>query len=152
MELINLFLSIILAFLPIVGAFVAGWFIATDKNRNELFKQKLESYRKLSAQISKVYTIGVALDKVEHESKDSIYQKEAVNLLNMLFSESIFLEQATLEQVSKFIQMKPSEYAHNKEKINDIICIFRNDLRLSRLNIMNQLSSLKLDAKRMLHK
>ena len=152
MKFIYSFLSIIAAFLPIIGAFVAGWFIATDKNRNELFKQKLESYRKLSAQISKVYTLGYSIDKIEIDNKDSVYKKEAASLLNMLFSEAIFLEKSTFEQISKFIHMKPAEYLQNKEEINTIIDTFRNDLRLNQLNVINQLSSLKLDVKRVLNR
>ncbi|WP_321493962.1 hypothetical protein [uncultured Desulfobacter sp.] len=151
------FLSILGTLLSVVASFIAGWFVATDKNRNELFKQKLESYKKLSAQVAKVYTLGGALEKIsdseiDNETREDVYKKEAVILLNMTFSEMLFLEQATLKQVYRFIQMKPSEYNKNKEEINKIIDIFREDLSLQRLNVMNQLSTLALDIKKLLYK
>ena len=46
MQYIQSFLSIAGAFLTIIGSFIAGWFVATDKNRSELFKQKLGAYPK----------------------------------------------------------------------------------------------------------
>jgi hypothetical protein len=70
MQYIQSFLSIAGAFLTIIGAFIAGWFVATDKNRSELFKQKLGAYKNLSGQISKVYTLGVTLDKIEEPNAD----------------------------------------------------------------------------------
>ena len=152
MQYIHSLLSIAGAFLTITGAFIAGWFVATDKNRSELFKQKLGAYKNLSGQISKVYTLGVALEKIEVANSDSVYRKEAAALLNMLLSEAIFLEEHTMKQIFKFIQMQPSEYSHNKEDINKIIGIFRNDLSLSHLNLINQLSSLKIDVKKLLGK
>lgn len=152
MQYIQSFLSIAGAFLTIIGAFIAGWFVATDKNRSELFKQKLGAYKNLSGQISKVYTLGVALDEIEEPNADRVYRKEAAALLNMLLTEAIFIEENAMKQIFKFIQMQPSEYSKNKDEINKIIDIFRNDLSLSHLNLLNQLSSLKIDVKKLLGK
>lgn len=145
-------LSFIGMIIPIVGAFIAGWYVATDKNRSELFKQRLATYRKLSGQISTVYTLGVSLDKVDVPKSDIVYKKEAAALLNLILSETLFLEENSMKQVFKFLQMKPSEYSDNKKVINEIISTFREELTLRKFDIMNQLSSLSVDTIRLLRR
>ncbi len=151
----QIFLSIISALgvlFSVAGAFIAGWYVATDKNRSELFKQRLAAYRKLSGQISKVYTLGVSLDTVEVPKADLVYQKEAAALLNLILAEALLLDEHSTKQVFKFLQMKPEQYSKNKKEINEIISAFRDDLTLRKLDIMNQLSSLSVDTKRLLRK
>ncbi len=135
--------TFLLPIISIGGAFIAGWFVATDKNRNELFKQKLESYKRLSSQICKIYTIGIGNKYYELPKGEDIHGKECAALLSMLFTESIFLEEKSSLRIFEFIKMKPEEYEENKGMIDEIIQALRHDLRINRLNFINQLSSLK---------
>jgi hypothetical protein len=142
----EILLSIISVLLSLFCGFVGGWLIATDKNRNEIFKQKLESYRKLVAQISKVYTLGVAIEiiddnEVDKNIKKTLYKKEASSLLLMTFSETIFLEQTTFNQLNKFLEIHHSEYLKRREEIKEILQTFREDLRLRELNTINMLTT-----------
>lgn len=137
-------ISSLLAVFSLAVSFTVGWLVATDKNRNELFKQKLESYKKVSAQVAKVYTVGVALEniqdsEIDNKTRENLYRKEATTLLNMTFSEMLFLDKAVYEQVFKVIQMKPSEYSKNKEEIKKAIDSLRENLNLQKLNKINQL-------------
>jgi len=126
-------------------AFIAGWFVSTDKNRNELFKQKVESYKKISAQVSRVFAIGVNLNSIK--DPDDVHKSETVLLLNMLFTESLFLPKDLAIKINTFIAMQPENYKDNKEVISEIIGELRGDLRIDRLNLINQITSLKLDDK-----
>ncbi len=127
----------------ILAAFTAGWIVATDKNRNELFKQKIESYKKLSTQVSRVFAIGVELENIEDPS--DVHKSETVLLLNMLFTESLFLPKDITIKIYKFIVMKPKDYKDNKEEIAEITGELRADLRIDRLNLINKITSLEFD-------
>lgn len=135
-----------------VISFIAGWLVATDKNRSELFKQKLCSYKKIIEQVSKVYTIGYSIDKINYEGSEVIYKNEASTLLILIISESIFIEKDILRQLYKFLKMKPEDYENNKDEINNIVSMLRKDLGIKNLNMINQLSSLEFDKIRMILK
>ncbi|BAO45625.1 hypothetical protein [Thiolapillus brandeum] len=60
-------LNILLSMLAAFGAFLAGWLIATEKNRVELYKRKLTAYEELFSSVKDLSVLMMAYGITEIE-------------------------------------------------------------------------------------
>ncbi len=63
-------MSIILEILAFVGVALAAWFVATDKNRNDIFKAKLVAYQELNKLLSESFTLSIFVESNREKYKE----------------------------------------------------------------------------------
>lgn len=149
---IKYIMSHIFEIIAVIGALLATWFVATDKNRNELFKTKLIIYQDINRQMAKVFSLSPLA--VENKTKylDSLI-KERVKLFDMVFESSAFISNNAGEKIVSFLDIPISDRHSKRENqvtaFNQATHAISKDLNLDKLNIITQLSCAQYDELKM---
>ncbi len=134
----------IVTILAFIGTFFAGWLVATDKNRNEIFKRKVEAYQQLMNQLSKTLSsyMGSHISTDAHDA----FVAQCIALAENYIANSLFISAEVKSYLSQLFSYKDWNEQMAEENINAIHRQITKELKLDHADLVNEkLLSLPLD-------
>jgi len=117
--------------LSLIGSFFLGWLVATDKNRNEIFKKKIEIYHKFNYHLSRVLSNGI----IEADNTTS-YKKEKIKLADLMTENSIFLSDQFIDDIQRFLYNEDKN--ENLKLYNNLIKTMSKEIKIPHTSFVNE--------------
>lgn len=136
-------MTAVVAVLSFLGAFLAGWLVATEKNRAEVYKRRMQAYDEVFANLQALAIIAVANNHDLIKENDVTSAKIA--LLQKRLSNVLYLSEGFTESIafaSELESMSTDDILKNFSKAAGVAA---KDLHLKQHNIITSITVGELD-------
>lgn len=127
--------SVLCPILALVGGFLAGWLVATERARSEIYARRLDVYQKLNG-----FASDLLFTSIKAEVDPTIYRekmlKSRLDLSEFIASNALLLSKEVGSAVSPMLDATLTPDIEKLRKVfNAVVMAMARDLRLKTIDI-----------------
>ena len=136
-------MNTIITILTGVGSFIAGWFIATDKNRHEVFKTKISVYLKINQLLAKTLMLNLKRESLE-DKRFPEYMISHLETSEYFLANSFVISSKVGNKISDFLKTDHDDLKGQRQAFNLVVNTMSAEMKLDEINFLHQVLNLPL--------
>ncbi|MDO6525457.1 hypothetical protein Q4519_07140 [Motilimonas sp. 1_MG-2023] len=125
----------------LLGAFFVGWLAATDKNRNELYKRKLDALEEILDSAQGLIMLVVVSDFTKSDAQYELLTNARIALFQCNLSNSLYISRETEKCILEVYSLsEKSDPEHAFNMFRDLIKQIAKDLDIDKYSTMSSMA------------
>ena len=133
--------SSVLTFVSLLGVFFAGWLAATDKNRNELYKRKLDAHEGILHSAQSVIMLIVVSPFNKSDDQDENITNARIALFQSKLSKSLYISREAEACIMAIYSLsEESDPEHAFDIFRNLLKQTAKDLNIEKYSTMSRMA------------